>query len=274
MHVANAVCLVTGASSGIGRETAIVLAERGAVVALAARRKDKLEDTLAACRTHSPHSIALQCDVSDPDQVRHTVDEVIRELGGLDVLVANAGWGRYAPFDEETIDSIDSQVRTNVLGQMYCAHAVIPHMKAKRRGHLVFLSSTNGRIPPPLQSVYNATKFAAIGFGESLSHELKAFGVGVTIVYPGPIETEFFEAEEFGRMRKPKLKPARTMAERIVDGIEKNRFDVTYPWALKIPAKMRALFPNMVRRGVANYAKKSLPRPERPGDPDGPTLTS
>ena len=87
-------------------------------------------------------------------------------------------------------------------------------------------------------------------------------GIGVTIVYPGPIATEFFEAEEFRRMRRPKLKPARTMAERIVDGIERNRFDVTYPASLKVPAKMRALFPNAVRRGVASYAKKSIPRPD------------
>ena len=76
-----------------------------------------------------------------------------------------------------------------------------------------------------------------------------------------PIETEFFAAPEFDRMRRPKLIPARKMAEKIVRGIERNTFDVTLPWALKIPAKMRALFPNMVRRGVANYAKKSLPRP-------------
>src|SRR5205823_14511709 len=190
----NAVCLVTGASSGIGRETAIALAERGAVVAVCARRKDKLDDTLAASRTHSPRSIAVQCDVSDAQQVQEMVDELTMTLGGVDVLVANAGWGRYAPFDDETIETIDSQVRTNVLGQMYCTLAVLPHMKEQRRGQLVFLSSTNGRIPPALQAVYNATKAAAWAFGETLSHEVKAFGIGVTIVYPGPIETEFFDA--------------------------------------------------------------------------------
>src|SRR5437762_11383118 len=168
MRVQNAVCLVTGASSGIGRETAILLAERGAAVAVCARRKDKLDDTLAACRKHSPPSIAVECDVSDHAAVERMVEGVVRTLGHVDVLVANAGWGRYVPFDEETIHTIDSQVRTNVLGQMYCTYAVLPHMKRNRRGQLVFLSSTNGRIPPPLQAVYNATKFAAIGFGETL----------------------------------------------------------------------------------------------------------
>src|SRR2546423_10270134 len=100
MNLKGAVCLVTGASSGIGRETAIALTERGAVVAVCARRKDKLDDTLAACRKRSPSSISVQCDVSDPEAVRTMVDEVVRTLGGVDVLVANAGWGRYVAFDE------------------------------------------------------------------------------------------------------------------------------------------------------------------------------
>src|SRR5437588_2906811 len=261
MELRGAVCLVTGASSGIGRETAIALATRGAVVAVSARRKDKLDDTLAECRRHSPGSISVQCDVSDGDAVGGMVDEVLRGVGRVDGLVANAGIGRFASFDEETIETIDAQVRTNLLGQMYCAHAVLPHMKERRRGHLVFLSSTNGRIPPALQSVYNATKFGTVGFAETLSYEVKPFGIGVTIVYPGPIETEFFAAPEFERMRRPKLLAGRKMAQAIVKGIERGRFDVSYPWPLKVPAKMRALFPGMIRRGVANYSKKSLPRP-------------
>src|SRR5437899_6636489 len=127
MQLRNAVCLVTGASAGIGRATAIALAERGAVVAICARRKDKLDDTLAKCRKHSPTSIAMQCEVSDANAVQQMVEEVIRALGSIDVLVANAGLGRYVAFDEETIDSIDRQVRVNVLGQMYCTHAVLQH---------------------------------------------------------------------------------------------------------------------------------------------------
>src|SRR5437588_11282146 len=132
----------------------------------------------------------VQYYVSDPLAVQQMLDEVTRDLGGIDVLVPNAGLGRYVAFDEETIDSIDQQVRVNVLGQMYCTHAVLPHMKQRRHGHHVFLSSTNGRIPPPLQSVYNATKAAAMAFGETLIYEVNPFGIGVTIVYPGPIETE------------------------------------------------------------------------------------
>src|SRR5438874_2223470 len=106
MELRDAVCLVTGASSGIGRETAIALARRSAVVAVCARRKDKLDDTLAECLKQSPRSISMQCDVADAEAVQQMVDEVIRTLGQIDVLVANAGIGRYVAFDEETIESI------------------------------------------------------------------------------------------------------------------------------------------------------------------------
>lgn len=261
MQVKDAVCLVTGASAGIGRETAISLAKRGAVVAMCARRKDKLEETLAACRYHSPNSVALPCDVADPVAVAGMVAEVNRSLGAVDVLVANAGIGRFVLFSEETVESIDRQVRTNLLGQMYCARAVLPGMQEHRHGHLVFLSSTNGRIPPPLQAVYNATKFATIGFAESLSYEVAPYGIGVTIVYPGPIDTEFFNAPEFARMRLPKKLPAAKVAEKIADGVARNKFDVSVPAVLRVPAKMRALFPGMIRKGVARYAKDALPKP-------------
>lgn len=261
MHVKDAVCLVTGASAGIGRETAIALARRGAVVAMCARRADKLEETLASCRFHSPQSIAVPCDVAEPTSVAAMVARVSRELGPVDVLVANAGIGRFVPFVEETVETMERQVRTNLLGQMYCAHAVLPAMQERRRGQLVFLSSTNGRIPPPLQAVYNATKFATVGLAESLSYEVAAYGIGVTIVYPGPIDTEFFDAPEFARMRMPKKLPAGRVAEKIVDGIERNKFDVSVPAVLRMPAKMRALFPGMIRKGVARYAKDVLPKP-------------
>lgn len=128
MRIAGAVCLVTGASSGIGRATAIALSRRGAKVAICARRKDKLDETLAACRARDGAALAVTCDVTDPDAVRATVEQVERTLGPVDVLVANAGVGRYLPFSEETLDSIERQVRTNLLGQMLCAREVLPGM--------------------------------------------------------------------------------------------------------------------------------------------------
>jgi short-subunit dehydrogenase len=112
-----------------------------------------------------------------------------------------------------------------------------------------------------MMSTYNATRAGTIGLGEGMIPELKPYGIGVTIVYPGAIDTEFFDAPEFTRMRKPKGQPAEKMAAEIVKGIERNKADVTFPRSLKVPAAMRALFPGMVRSGTARYAKDALPKP-------------
>lgn len=254
-------CLVTGASAGIGRATAIALARRGAPVAICARRADRLAETLAACRETAPSSVAIPCDVSDRAAVEAMAARALESLGGIDVLVANAGVGTYRLFVDETPETIEGQVATNLLGQMWCARAVLPSMQERRRGHLVFVSSTNGRIPPPMQSVYNATKFATIGFAEGLSYEVAPYGIATTIVYPGPIDTEFFDAPEFSAMRVPKKVSAERMAEAIVRGVERGRFDVSLPRSLRIPGALRAVFPSMIRRGVARWARPILPRP-------------
>lgn len=261
MEIQGSACIVTGASSGIGRATAVELARAGGVVACVARRADRLDETLAAVDAHAPGSIAIACDVAESRQVEAMTEEVLARLGRVDVLVANAGVGRFASYAEETIDSIDRQVKINVLGQMYCAKAVLPHLMGQRRGHLVFVSSTNARIPPPMQAVYSATKAANMVFGLSLAYELEPFGIGVTIVYPGPIETEFFDAPEFARMRVPKKLPAERVGRAIVRGIRENKLDVSVPASLRLPGKFHALIPGLVRKGVRSYAKTSIPRP-------------
>jgi short-subunit dehydrogenase len=261
MDLKDAVCIVTGASSGIGRATALSLARRGAVVSISARREGKLAEALEECRAHSPRSMAVRCDVADPGAVRAMVERTEREAGPVDVLVANAGVGRYVPFTEETIETIEEQVRINLLGQLYATHAVLPGMQARRRGHLVFLSSTNARLFPPMQSVYTATRAATMGFAEALSYETERFGIGMTIVYPGPIDTEFFDAPEFQKMRTPKKIPAEKVGEAIARAVERGKRNVAIPAALTIPAKLRALFPRMIHKGTAKYAKDALPKP-------------
>jgi len=261
MNVRGAICLVTGASSGIGRATAVELAKAGATLALVSRKRAALDETLSMLKQHAPSSTVHPCDVSDAGAVEAMTRSVLDAHGRVDVLVANAGTGHYRPLVEMTTDEIRDMVTTNVLGQMYCAHAVLPHMMKRGSGHLVFLSSTNGRIPPPLQSVYNATKFAAVGFGETLLYEVEPFGIGVTIVYPGAIDTAFFEPAEFTSMRTPKKVPADRMGKAIVRGIQRGSYDVTLPRSLRIPAVIRAIAPPLIRRGIRRYAAGSLPRP-------------
>jgi short-subunit dehydrogenase len=263
MKLEGSVCLVTGASSGIGRATAVAMAERGATLALVARNQKTLEGALAEVRVHSPSSTVHVCDVSDPTAVDKMTAAVVDAHGRVDVLFANAGFGHYRPFAEMGVEEMQLMVATNVLGQMYCTHAVLPGMMERRRGHLVFMSSTNGRIPPPLQSVYNATKFATIGFAETLLYEVEAFGIGVTIVYPGAIDTPFFAEPEFNVMRTPKKLPAEKVGKAIARGVERGSFDVSVPGVLRLPAAFRVLAPPLIRMGIRNYAKSTVPRPGR-----------
>jgi short-subunit dehydrogenase len=262
MEIRGSVCLVTGASSGIGRATAIALAREGATVAVAARRQDKLAETLAAVRSHSAASIAVPCDVSIRERVEEAIADATRRLGGIDILVNNAGVGRYRPFVEETPSTILEQVNVNLLGAIWCARAVLPQMIQRRRGHLVHVASINARIAAPMQTVYDATKFGLSGFAEALAAEVAPFGVRTTIVYPGPIDTEFFDPPEFARMRTPKKIPAEAVARAITRAVRRNRFEVTVPGILRIPSVlMKGLAPGLVRRGAASYAKATLPKP-------------
>jgi short-subunit dehydrogenase len=264
MKLEGSICLVTGASSGIGRATAIEMARRGATVALVARNAKALEGALAEVRPHSPSSTVHVCDVSDPAAVDKMTAGVLEEHDRVDVLFANAGVGHYRPFIELSVEEIQMMVATNLLGQMYCARAVLPGMMERRRGHLAFMSSTNGRIPPPLQSVYNATKFATIGFAETLLYEVEPYGLGVTIVYPGAIDTPFFSPEEFGIMRTPKKLPPDRVGRAVVRGIERGAYDVSVPSVLRLPAAFRVIAPPLIRKGIRNYAKATLPKPGAP----------
>jgi short-subunit dehydrogenase len=258
MKLSGSVCVVTGASSGIGRATAVELARAGATLALVSRNEAALRDVQAL----APSSTVHPCDVSDADAVEAMTASVLQAHGRVDLLFANAGTGHFRPLVEMTMDEIESMVAVNVLGQMYCVRAILPHMMERRSGHLVIMSSTNGRIPPPLQSVYNATKFAAVGFGETLLYEVEPYGIGVTIVYPGAIDTAFFGPPEFASMRTPKKVPAQRMAAAIVRGIQKDAYDVTLPKALRFPAVIRAVAPPLIRSGVRRYAASVVPRPK------------
>src|SRR4051794_25513974 len=181
---------ITGASSGIGEATALAYAERGALVALAARRADRIEELAARINADGGRAIALPTDVGDERQARAFVEHAYEHLGRLDVLVNNAGVMLLGPVEGADTETWRRMIEANVYGVLYCTHAAMPVMRAQGSGHIVNVSSIAGRRAAAGAAVYNLTKFGVNGFSEALRQEALHMGVRVTIVEPGFVETE------------------------------------------------------------------------------------
>ena len=184
------VALVTGASSGIGEATALLLAEEGAAVALAARRTDRLAGLAEKIRDGGGTALVIESDVSDEAQARAFVGGVAEDLGRLDILVNNAGVMLLGPVHGADVEDWRTMVNVNVLGLLYCVHAALPIMEEHGAGDIVNISSVAGRKATAFSAVYNATKFGVHAFSEALRQEALNIGVRVTIVAPGFVETE------------------------------------------------------------------------------------
>ena len=180
---------VTGASRGVGASIARRFSEEGARVALASRAGDDLG-----------LGIGVQCDVSDPRQVDNAVGLAIAELGGLDIVVANAGMGAYGNFLDLAPEHIEQMIDVNLKGTLYTARATLPHLIEAGGGDFVSLASVAGLRAFPGETVYNASKFGQVGFTRSLDHEMREHGVRCTNVCPGGIATDF--ALDTGRPRE------------------------------------------------------------------------
>jgi NADP-dependent 3-hydroxy acid dehydrogenase YdfG len=182
---------VTGATSGIGRATALALAEAGADVALAARREDRLEEVAEAVRTeHGREALAVPTDVREPDAVGAAAEATVEAFGGLDVVVANAGLGVDKSVEELSVDEYRLMTDVNVNGMFYTAQAVLPHLR-ESAGTLVFMGSFSGQYPRPYNPVYAATKWWTRGFALSLQGAVGDDGIGVTVINPTEVRTEF-----------------------------------------------------------------------------------
>jgi NADP-dependent 3-hydroxy acid dehydrogenase YdfG len=190
------VALVTGASSGIGAATARALAAAGAAVALAARRKDRLDDLAAAIGNAGGRALVLETDVTDQQQAIDAVGRTVAELGRLDTVVNNAGVMLLGPIVDAPVEEWDRMVALNVQGLLYVSHAAVPHLLAaaedgpRRVSDLVNISSVAGRIARLGSGVYNLTKHGVGAFSESLRQEVTGRHVRVSLVEPGAVSTE------------------------------------------------------------------------------------
>ena len=184
------VVLITGGSTGIGAETARLLASRGASVAVAARRKDKLDDVVAGIATAGGSSRPHQLDVTDKKQVEAVVAQVVAEFGRLDVLINNAGLMPIRPMAEVNTDEWDAMIDVNLKGTLYGIAAALPRFLAQKSGHIINLSSVAGiKVFAPGGTVYSGTKFAVSAISEGLRQEV-GDSIRVTSIEPGAVESD------------------------------------------------------------------------------------
>lgn len=262
--------LITGVSSGFGRHLAEQLLDRGDHVVGTVRRPESVAD-LAEQYPDTWHPEIL--DVRDTAATRALVERTVSDLGRIDVLVNNAGYGLFGAAEELNDEQIEAMIATNLVGSIQLARAVIPHMRAARNGRIVQLSSYGGQVAFPGNSMYHATKWGIEGFMESVAQEVAPFGIGVTIVEPGGARTEFrsgsaqvadlmpeYEgnpAHAFQAMLDPSAPPAAgdpaLMATRIIESVDVD------PTPLRLMLGSQALDSTLdvLRRRIATFESQA-----------------
>lgn len=183
----NKTVLITGSSSGIGRETALRFQHEGWNVIATMRTPANEQDLVKL-----PNVICPELDVVQEATIRGAIAEGLAQFGKIDVVINNAGYGLIGPFETFSADQINRQFQTNVLGLMSVTREMLPHFRKQRSGLLINVASFAGRSIFPLYSVYHASKWAVEGFCDSLQYEVSAYGIQVKIVEPGLVKTEFW----------------------------------------------------------------------------------
>ncbi|HUY63133.1 MAG TPA: SDR family NAD(P)-dependent oxidoreductase [Acidimicrobiales bacterium] len=222
--------LVTGASSGIGAATARELARRGFTVGLVARRQGRLDEVLSDCLTHAPASRRWVADLSDLDRAAAVATEAWDELGGIDVLVNNAGVPMRRPVTRLMPEEVERVMRINFFSPVRMTLAVLGRMVERGSGVVVNVSSLAGRLGVTTEAAYSASKFAMAGWSEAMAADLSGTGVTVRLVLPGTIDSEIWDQPDNDPpLYDGPLTPAEDMARAIADAIDSDRFEHYLP---------------------------------------------
>lgn len=196
VEVRDRVVIVTGASAGIGRATALLFGRKGAKVVVTARREEKLREVAAEIERSGGQSLVVPADIADESQVNALAERTINTFGTVDVLVNNAGYGMHSTITTVPTSEIIRLFEVNVFGYFHAARAVIPHMLEQGSGHILNVSSMIVDMAIPYTSYYTATKMAIVGWSKCMRAELEPLGIHVSEVYPGGTATEFGQASK------------------------------------------------------------------------------
>ncbi|GGE19378.1 oxidoreductase [Marinithermofilum abyssi] len=261
------IVLITGASSGIGKEIARIVAARGHTPLLVARNRKPL----AALQRELGRGECFSCDVTSQEDVKDLVEEVIQRYGKVDVLMNNAGYGCFGGALDVPIHEVEGMAETNYLGTVRIILAFLPHMLQQGEGRIVNIASVAGLTGIPNLAAYSASKFALMGFSESLRLEYSP-RIQVGVLCPGPVQTPFFRGEDPARLFPGpiarQLLDVKTVAEEAVRLIDRPRVKVI-PWSLRWAIRIRNMAP-----GVYFWATKRMydasRTPPLPHPADGP----
>jgi len=251
MRVANKVAIITGAGSGIGRETALELSRCGCTCVLVGRTAEKLKQVLDRVLEHAPSSTAEVCDVSDEAQVRQTVRAVDESYGHIDILVNSAGIMVVKTFADLSGEEFDSHMAINYNGAVHFIRAVLPVMQGGGKGAIVNVASVGGKLNLPGLTANTASKAALYAFSESLYYDLKDSGIHVAVILPGGTHTGLFHnvSNRLGEYyRDQSTMPPAKVAVKIREAIEKERFEIVVPFSNRLHIAFRGAFPGLFRR--------------------------
>lgn len=242
--------LVTGATSGVGLQVAKELHSKGYIVYATGRSKSALQELIAS----GIHTI--EADMLEEE----SIDKVIGQCPAPDIVVFSAGVGTFALAHETTDEQIEQMMRVNVTAPMKLTSRILPEMMKRQSGHLIYVASQAGKVATPKAAVYAATKHALLGYANATRMEVKSFGIHVTTINPGPIDTPFLDLADSTGTYKTSLQKFLLSVDEVTNGIlrviKRPVREVNLPWYMGISSKMYGMAPGIIERVGRNFFMK------------------
>jgi len=261
-HIENKRIIITGGASGIGKATAFGLAKKGAKLVLASRDIDKLnqlQGELKQTFPDMPYALTIKCDVTSEADIKNLIDTTLSELGGIDMLINNAGVGVYGEATGTTSDNLHHTMEVNYFGPANCIFEVLPHMIKTHNGIIVNICSVAAIYGIPYMCAYCSSKAALASLGQTLRSELMGKGIHIINIYPGYTQTEFFTHEILtGGARRPfgPYTRADFVANKIIRAIEFRTPELIIPIYGKALSVLKGVMPSLVRKTLYIISKK------------------
>jgi len=248
------VLLVTGASSGIGAATARLFANQGYRLALAARRIERLQALADEIQAGGGQALPIRADLGRLEDIQGLAGLALERFGQVDLLFNNAGFGRLARLEElDPQADVRDQLQVNLLGSIWLTQAILPHMIERRQGHIINMSSVAGLLALPSYSVYAASKAGLRSFSEALRREVGIYGIHVSVIYPGGVDTEFSQRARIRRKTRSTTPSwlrlsAEDVAQAVLRLARRPRRSLVIPWPMRLVVWANILFPGLADR--------------------------